>query len=42
LIQRRSHPLAAPLVQLQDIDVDEKTQQAIENWHYWVDQGYEL
>jgi len=27
---------------LEGIDVDEKTQQAIEDWHYWVDQEYEL
>jgi len=42
LNQRRSHPLAAPLVQLEDIDVDEMTQQAMEDWHYWVDQEHEL
>ena len=42
LIQRKSHPLAVPLMQLEGIKVDEETQQAIEDWQYWVDQGYEL
>jgi hypothetical protein len=37
LIQRKSHPLAVPLMQLESIEVDEDTQQAIEDWHYWVD-----
>ena len=42
LIQGKFHPLAVPLMQLEGIEVDEETQQAIEDWHYWVDQGYEL
>jgi hypothetical protein len=42
LIQRKSQPLAVPLMQLEGIKVDEETQQAIEDWHYWVEQGYEL
>jgi hypothetical protein len=42
LIQWSPHPLAVPLMQLEGIDVDEETQQAIEDWHYWVDRGYEL
>jgi len=29
-------------MQLEGIDMDEKTQQAIEDWQYWVDQEYEL
>ena len=32
--------LAVPLSQLKPIDVDEATQQAIEDWHYWIAQGY--
>jgi hypothetical protein len=27
---------------LEGIHVDEETQQAIEDWRYWVNQGYEL
>jgi hypothetical protein len=42
LIRWRPHPLAVPLMQLEGMDVDEETQQAIEDWHYWVKQGYEL
>ena len=32
--------LAVPLSQLRPIGVDESTTQAIEDWHYWVAQGY--
>src|SRR6266849_3023504 len=42
LIQWSPLPLAVPLMQLEGIDVDEETQQAIEDWHYWVNRGYEL
>ena len=38
--QRR--PLAVPLAQLAGVHVDEQTQQAIEDWHYWVKCGHEL
>ena len=31
---------AVPLSQLKPIDVDESTRQAIEDWHYWIAQGY--
>ena len=34
--------LAVPLSQLEGVAVDAETQQAIEDWHYWVDRGYEL
>jgi hypothetical protein len=42
LIRRKSRKLAVPLSQLEGIQVDQQTQQAIEDWHYWVNQGYEL
>jgi hypothetical protein len=29
-------------MQLEGIGVDEETRQAIEDWHYWVNQGYKL
>jgi hypothetical protein len=32
--------LAVPLSQLKPIGVDEPTRQAIEDWHYWIAQGY--
>lgn len=34
--------LAVPLAQLEGITVDEATEQAIADWHYWVKRGYEL
>ncbi len=34
--------LAVPLIQLDAPDADEETQQAIADWHYWVNQGYEF
>ena len=34
--------LAVPLSQLEAIAVDEETQQAISDWHYWVNRGYQL
>lgn len=33
---------AVPLSQVQPIEVDEETQQAIEDWHYWVAKGYQF
>jgi hypothetical protein len=34
--------LAIPLAQLEGIQADQATQQAVEDWRYWVDQGYEF
>ena len=35
--------LAVPLSQLKPIDAtDRQTQQAIGDWHYWVQMGYEF
>jgi len=34
--------LAVPLAQLSGVSVDDETQQAIQDWHTWVDRGYEL
>ena len=42
MIRRRGDQLAVPLMQLEGVQVDEETQQAIEDWRYWVDRGYEL
>ena len=38
--QKRS--LAVPLSQLKVVHGDEETQQAVEDWHYWVEMGYEF
>ena len=42
IIRWKLRQFAVPLMQLEGINVDEETQQAIEDWHYWVDQGYEM
>ncbi len=42
LIDWQGRELAVPLAQLEGIDVDDQTRQAIEDWHYWVAQGYEF
>jgi hypothetical protein len=39
----RKAGLAVPLSQLKpDDDADEATKQAIEDWHYWSEMGYEF
>ena len=39
----RKRPLAVPLSQLKPIaEADEVTREAVEDWHYWVRQGYVL
>ena len=34
--------LAVPLAQLEGVDVDDMTKEAIGDWHYWLEQGYEF
>lgn len=34
--------LAVPLTQLEPIRADRATKQAVGDWHYWVEQGYEF
>jgi hypothetical protein len=41
-IRWERRPLAVPLAQLEGIQVDKETEQAIQDWHYWVNRGYEL
>ncbi len=38
----RQRMFAVPLAQLQPINVDENTTEAIADWRYWVDRGYEF
>jgi hypothetical protein len=40
LIRWKQRQLAVPLMQLEGVQVDEETRQAIEDWHYWVNRGY--
>ena len=34
--------LAVPLAQLEVIDGDDQTREAVEDWHYWVGMGYQF
>ena len=38
----KGRSLGLPLSQLEAEQVDEETVEAIGDWHYWVDQGYEF
>jgi hypothetical protein len=38
-IRWQGRRMAVPLSQLEAIDADESTQEAIGDWHYWVAQG---
>ena len=40
LIRWQGRTMAVPLAQLTAIDPNEQTREAIEDWHYWVGQGY--
>jgi len=42
MIRWERRGLAVPLVQLEGVVVDEQTRQVIEDWLYWVAQGYGL
>ncbi len=39
--QKQKRSLAVPLSQLEVVKGDDETRQAAEDWHYWVDMGYE-
>jgi len=34
--------LAVPLSQLKVIHADDRTREAVEDWHYWVNRGYQF
>jgi hypothetical protein len=34
--------LGVPLSQLEVVHADEQTRQAVEDWHYWVERGYQF
>jgi hypothetical protein len=40
LIRRKQKALGVPLAQLEPVAADARTTQAVEDWLYWVDQGY--
>jgi len=41
LIRWERRGLAVPLAQLEGVTADDQTRQVIQDWHYWVAQGYE-
>ena len=41
-IQWNRRQFAVPLMQLEGLQIDEETRQAIEDWQYWVNRGYTL
>lgn len=40
LIRWQKRSMAVPLSQLAAIEPDKPTEEAIEDWHYWISQGY--
>jgi hypothetical protein len=42
LIEWHNRTFGVPLAQLEPVDVDDRTAEAIADWHYWVERGYRL
>jgi hypothetical protein len=42
LIRFMDRRLAVPLAQLQPLDADEATEEAVGDWHYWMGKGKEF
>lgn len=42
MIEWQSRSLGVPLAQIEPVGVDDLTQEAIGDWHYWVKRGYQL
>ena len=42
VIEWKERTFGVPLAQLEPINVDELTREAIADWHYWVKRGYQL
>jgi hypothetical protein len=41
-IEWQGREMGVPLMQLKPIGVDSEIRQAVEDWHYWVEMGYEF
>jgi hypothetical protein len=41
-VGRAGERIAVPLAQLRPLSKDQETQEAIDDWLYWMDRGYEL
>ncbi len=42
VIEWKERNFGVPLAQLEPLDVDDDTQEAIDDWLYWVKRGYQL
>jgi hypothetical protein len=42
IIEWQKRQLGVPLEQILPIDSDEVTIEAVEDWHYWVERGYQF
>lgn len=40
--EHKGQTIVVPLAQLEPVEVDEATREAVEDWHYWVARGYEF
>jgi hypothetical protein len=41
-VRWKPRPLAVPLIQLRPLAANEDTDEAVADWHYWMDRGYEF
>ena len=41
-IRWKRNNLAIPLSQVEVIEADKQTREAVEDWHYWVNRGYQF
>jgi len=41
-IEWKDRNFGVPLMQLDGIEVNDETKEAIDDWHYWVNRGYTL
>jgi hypothetical protein len=42
MVRWKRRSLAVPLSQLEGLDIDDDTHEAIQDWLYWIDQGYQF
>jgi hypothetical protein len=42
MIDFKQREMAVPLKQLEPLKVDEETLEAVKDWHYWIEQGYQF
>ena len=42
MVKWKGRSMGLPLAQLEPVSADEDTIEAVGDWHYWVDRGYEF